>query len=145
MQVRRSVNLHESSAPAENVLRDTTGSLCESDVVKNENAHNLHHAFLGHYFQTLKNLSPLLKITAMPPPKKRLCGFTAVYLQPSLSASQECSDQNMMDSFHINPRLQSLQAAPTDVFIRTWLCGRKMCIFVASQSVILGHSTLGNN
>lgn len=108
-----SVNLHESSVPAENVLRDRNRSLCVSDVVKNKNAHNLHHAFLGHYFQTLNNLSPPLKITAMLPgfkkkKKKRLCGFTAVYLQPSLSASQECSDQNMMDSFHINRRLQSL-------------------------------------
>lgn len=82
MQVRRSVNLHESSAPAENVLRDTTGSLCESDVVKNENAHNLHHAFLGHYFQTLKNLSPLLKITAMPPPKKDYVGLQQFIFSP---------------------------------------------------------------
>lgn len=56
--------------------------------------------------------------------KQRLCGFSAVYHQFPLCSFQEYSDQNMMDSFRFSPHLQSLSAAPTEVFIRTRLCGR---------------------
>lgn len=76
---------------------------------------------LGHYFQaSMYSYFPSeIHCNASEfQEKEGLGGFTAVYLQSS-DASQEYSDQNMMDSFRLNPCLQSLLAAATDALVRS--------------------------
>lgn len=91
MQVMGSVNLHESAEPSGECSERQKQIFCECQKEKKEKNKSF-PTVLGHYFQTSKYPSFSVENHCNASEfqeKERLGGFTVVYVQASVGASQE--------------------------------------------------------